>query len=75
MFLIKYSEPIEWNALDKRPVKVAFALTIPVEGAKEHLRLLSLIARKLIDDDFRSGVLEENNPEKLTAIINQIQFD
>lgn len=74
MFLIKYSEPIEWNSLDKRPVKVAFALTIPIDGATEHLKLLSLIARKLIDDDFRSGVLEESDPEKLTAIINQIQF-
>src|SRR5699024_6453708 len=28
MFLMKFSESIEWNALDKQPVRVAFALTI-----------------------------------------------
>ncbi|PFJ17676.1 PTS cellobiose transporter subunit IIA [Bacillus cereus] len=74
MFLVKFSNSINWNALDNKPVKVAFALTIPEAGAKEHLKLLSSIARKLIDDEFRNGVCEENDPVKLTEIIEQIQF-
>ncbi|MFQ7234093.1 MAG: PTS sugar transporter subunit IIA, partial [Enterococcus hulanensis] len=46
----------------------------PEEGATEHLKLLSLIARKLIDQDFRAGVLEQDDPAVLAEIINQIDF-
>lgn len=55
MFLIKFKHAIHWQALDQKPVNTVFALTIPEEGASEHLKLLSLIARKLIDTDFREG--------------------
>jgi len=75
LFLIKFKQEIPWNALDQKPVKVAFGLTIPEEGATEHLKLLSLIARKLIDKDFREGVLEQDDPELLTEIIDEIEFN
>ncbi len=74
MFLIKFKNGIPWNSLDGQPVNVAFALTIPVEGATEHLKLLSLIARKMIDQSFREGVLTQDDPEELTEIIDQIAF-
>ena len=74
MFLVKFAHSIPWNALDGPPVRVAFALTIPIEGSSEHLKLLSLIARKLIDNEFRESILKENNSQKLTEIINQISF-
>ncbi|MGY3778404.1 PTS sugar transporter subunit IIA [Isobaculum melis] len=74
VFLMKFEQPIEWNALDKKPIHAAFALTIPEEGATDHLKLLSLIARKLIDDDFRNGILNETDPAKLTEIMNQISY-
>lgn len=74
IFLIKLKNEIPWNSLDSKPVKVAIALTIPEEGAKEHLKILSLIARELIDDDFRESLLEENDVEILYDLINQISF-
>lgn len=74
MFLIKFKHSIDWQALDKKPVNTVFALTIPEEGASEHLKLLSLIARKLIDTDFREGILNNNDPKDLTSIIDTIDF-
>lgn len=74
LFLLKFAHDIPWNSLDKKPVKVAFGLTIPEEGATEHLKLLSLIARKLIDQEFRDGVLKQDTPELLAEIIDQIDF-
>ncbi|EGP5617350.1 TPA: PTS sugar transporter subunit IIA [Enterococcus faecium] len=74
LFLVKFAHAIPWNALDNQPVKVAFGLTIPEEGATEHLKLLSLIARKLIDKDFRDGVLQQDDPDALAGIIDQIDF-
>lgn len=74
LFLIKFKREIPWQALDQKPVKVALGLTIPEDGATEHLKLLSLIARKMIDQDFREGVLKQDDPEKLTALMDQIEF-
>ncbi|GAX46895.1 PTS sugar transporter subunit IIA [Pseudolactococcus reticulitermitis] len=74
MFFVKFANEIPWHSLDGKPVKVALALTIPEEGATEHLKLLSLIARKLIDDQFREAILSENNPNHLTEIIDKIDF-
>jgi PTS system fructose-specific IIA component len=74
MFFVRFANEIPWNSLDRKPVKVALALTIPEEGANEHLKLLSLIARKLIDDQFREAILSENDPNNLTAIIDKIDF-
>ena len=74
MFFVRFANEIPWNALDGKPIKVALALTIPEEGATEHLKLLSLIARKLIDDQFREDILSEKDPNHLTAVIDKIDF-
>lgn len=72
LFLIKFDHAIEWNALDKKPIKAAFALSIPKDGATKHLKLLSLIARKLMDDEFRNTILENDDTQILFETINQI---
>lgn len=74
VFLFKFTNDIEWNALDGKPVKVAIALAIPEQGAEEHLKVLSSIARKLIDDDFRNNLLEETDIANLTNIIEEIEM-
>jgi PTS system fructose-specific IIA component len=72
LFVVKFDNDIEWNALDKKPIKVAIALSIPKNGAKEHLRLLSKIARKLMDEEFTKKILENDNPDILAETINEI---
>lgn len=72
LFLIKFDNAIEWDALDKKPIRVAFVLSIPKNGSTEHLKLLSKIARKMMDDEFRQTVLESNDNAVLFETINQI---
>ncbi|WP_164505057.1 PTS sugar transporter subunit IIA [Companilactobacillus hulinensis] len=48
----KLSKPVKWNALDGKDVSIIFMLSIPAESASnEHLKLLSLLAQSLMDDD------------------------
>lgn len=56
---------IEWESLDDHGVKVIilFAVGSDTEGAKEHLKLLSLFARKLGRDSVIEALLTANNPE------------
>jgi len=72
LFLVKFDHGIEWQALDKQPITLGFFLTIPKAGATEHLKLLSKIARKLMDEEFSRTVIESNDPDILTAAIEEI---
>ncbi|WP_194192105.1 fructose-specific PTS transporter subunit EIIC [Clostridium chrysemydis] len=74
VFLIKFKNGIEWNSLDGKAIKTAFALTIPEDGAENHLKILSAIATELIDDDFRNNIVTETNKDKLYKLVSQIKF-
>lgn len=72
LFLAKFAHPIEWDALDKKPINVAFVLSIPKDGSTEHLKLLSKIARKLMDENFRQTILENEDKGILADTVDEI---
>lgn len=74
VFLIKFKNPIEWDSLDGKKITTAFALTIPEDGAENHLKILSTIAKELIDDDFRNTVIKETDSQKLYNLVKGIQL-
>ena len=74
VFLIKFKNGIEWNSLDGKDIKTAFALTIPEDGAENHLKILSAIATELIDDDFRNNIVNETDKDKLYNLVSQIKL-
>lgn len=62
--LIKLKDSVEWNSLDGKPVNYVIMLAAPDNGEDEHLRMLSQLARNLMDDDFvdiltHAGTVEE----------------
>ncbi|MBO0474390.1 PTS system, fructose-specific IIA component [Enterococcus sp. DIV0840] len=63
----KLKTPVEWQSLDDQPVSIVIMLAIPdSEKGDTHLRLLSEIAVKLMDDDFVEALKNKTEP---TAII------
>ena len=74
VFLIKFKNPIEWDSLDGKKITTAFALTIPGDGAENHLKILSTIAKELIDDNFRNTVIKETDSQKLYNLVKGIQL-
>ena len=42
--IIKLAEPIDFDAADKQPVDLVFALLVPEESTEEHLQVLSTLA-------------------------------
>lgn len=48
-----FSQPVEWDALDGQPVSIAIGLVMPLDDPDQtHLKVLSKLARKLMDDDY-----------------------
>ncbi|GLT15046.1 PTS IIA-like nitrogen regulatory protein PtsN [Vibrio algivorus] len=47
--LLQCEQPVDFDAIDSRPVDILFALLVPDEQCKTHLKTLSLMAEKLND--------------------------
>lgn len=61
------NDEIEWESLDGNGVKgiILFAVGDDIEGAQKHLKLLSLFARKLGNDEVTQALLQADTTEKV----------
>lgn len=73
MIFARLKNPVQWNEENK--VKMIFMLGIPKEGGeKMHLKMLASISRKLMHEDFRLRLLEEDNTETIYELLNNIDL-
>lgn len=69
--VLRFAEPVEWETMDKAPVKVAVALFIPDgERGTEHLRILSKLAVMVSDANFCSSVFDAAEASQVVDAIN-----
>ncbi|MEZ8825531.1 PTS IIA-like nitrogen regulatory protein PtsN [Vibrio sp. 10N.261.55.A7] len=67
--LLQCEEPIEFDAIDNRPVDLLFALLVPEEQCKEHLKTLSSMAARLNDKQVLKQLRNAQNDEELYNIM------
>ncbi|MCK6263077.1 PTS IIA-like nitrogen regulatory protein PtsN [Vibrio sp. ZSDE26] len=67
--LLQCEEPIEFGAIDNRPVDLLFALLVPEEQCKEHLKTLSSMAARLNDKQVLKQLRNAQNDEELYDIM------
>ena len=65
----KSKEGVDFNSLDKKPVKLIFLLTVP-ENDNNHLKYFARLNRMLKDESFRNSLI---NTETIEEIINLFQ--
>jgi nitrogen PTS system EIIA component len=53
---IRLAQPLPFDAPDGRPVNLVFALLVPEQGTQQHLDILSDLADRFSDPDFRSAL-------------------
>lgn len=66
--LVKLNNCIEWGSLDDKPVNYIIMLAAPNTSDNIHLKMLSTLAKNLMDDDFRSGLLNASSVEEIKQI-------
>ncbi|MCK0151742.1 PTS sugar transporter subunit IIA [Marivita sp. S6314] len=57
-------KPIDFEAVDRQPVDVIFALFAPEDAGVEHLKALALVSRTLRDQNFCAKL--RSNPDSTT---------
>ena len=66
---VKLEQPLEFEALDDRPVDLVFALFAPADAGAEHLRALAAVSRLLRRAEVREQLRRARTPETLYALL------
>lgn len=66
---VRLEKPLEFDALDHRPVDLVFALLAPKSAGVDHLKALALVSRTLRDSDLRAKLRANADPVALHAVL------
>ncbi|MFV8131034.1 fructose-specific PTS transporter subunit EIIC [Streptomyces syringium] len=68
------AEGVEWGAPDGTRARLIFMIAVPEAAAGDvHLRLLALLARRLMDPGFRERLLAAPDTEEIMRVLGEIQ--
>ena len=63
-------EPIEYEAVDGKPVNIFFIFFSPNELSQEYLILLAKISRYIRENNFKTQLLNAKTQEDIVQILN-----
>lgn len=70
--LVRYDQPIDWEALDDKPVVLAICLVMPeIDEDNTHLAIISRFARKLAIASFVDELTAITDPSELYNFVIQ----
>lgn len=65
---------VEWDSLDGEPAHVVFLILVPEEHKGDlHLRILQMLARKLMDAEFKQALLTATTKEEIQTILETVK--
>lgn len=65
---------IDWESLDGEPAKLVFMIAVPAGNKTDaHLKILQMLSRKLMDDDFRQALLEADTNVDVMALLDTVR--
>lgn len=64
---------VNWNSLDGSNAKLIFMIAVPKEsGGNQHLKILQMLSRKLMDDSYRKRLLSVQTTEEAYKLLDEI---
>ncbi|MEK3888285.1 PTS fructose transporter subunit IIABC [Bacillus sp. FSL K6-3431] len=65
---------VDWSSFDGTDAKIIFMIAVPEQNAgDEHLKILQMLSRKLMDDTFRNDLLAVTTTEEAYRLLDTIQ--
>lgn len=71
-FLAKLQSPIDFEAVDSKPVDLAFFLISPEGNGADHLTALAKISRILKDESLCNKIRKEDDEETVFALLSNL---
>ncbi|WP_308188721.1 fructose-specific PTS transporter subunit EIIC [Streptomyces sp. MNU89] len=67
------ADGVDWGAPDGTGARLIFMIAVPEAAAgDEHLRILALLSRKLMDPGFRERLLEASGPGEILRVLAEV---
>ncbi|NNE81380.1 MAG: PTS transporter subunit EIIA [Silicimonas sp.] len=66
---IQIEKPLDFDAVDKKPVDLIFALLAPEDAGVEHLKALAVVSRSMRDSDLCSKLRANSDVATLHTIL------
>ncbi|MCX8508437.1 MAG: PTS sugar transporter subunit IIA [Rhodobacteraceae bacterium] len=70
---IRLEKPLDFDAVDRLPVDLIFALFAPRDAGVEHLKALAIVSRTLRDEATRAKLRQNSDPAALHAVLTGSQ--
>lgn len=67
-------EGVDWKSVDGQDAKLFFMIAVPEENAgNEHLKILQMLSRRLMNEEFRTSLLNAKTVEEAYTLLEQIE--
>ena len=65
---------IDWESMDEEPAHIVFLILVPEHQKGDlHLKILQMLARKLMDQDFKDQLMNADTKEEVYEILEQVK--
>lgn len=68
---VRLEKPVDFDAVDRMPVDLIFALFAPVESGVDHLKALATVSRTLRDASICAKLRANDDPAALHALLTE----
>ncbi len=72
IIFLRINDGIDWPSMDGGLIHHVFALAIPEVGGEEHLKTLTKISRKLVDEQFRDNLKLAENNDDIAKLLTEV---
>lgn len=69
--LLRLATPVPFDSPDGRPVNLLFVLLVPEQATEEHLQILSELAQRFADREFREALAIAPDPAAAVALFQK----
>ncbi|MGN8809243.1 PTS sugar transporter subunit IIA [Absicoccus porci] len=67
----KLAQDIDWESLDEKPVQLVIMLAVPETQGDVHLKILSELAMKLMDEELVDQLKKETDPNEIIGLLSR----
>jgi nitrogen PTS system EIIA component len=68
---VQLQTPVDYDAIDRQPVDILFALLVPQESTEEHLQILSKLAEKFSDANLLNQLRTEKSEQAIYTLLTE----
>lgn len=70
---LRLEKPLDFDAVDRQPVDLVFALLAPLNAGVEHLKALALVSRTMRNDDICAKLRANSDPATLHTMLTALE--